>query len=332
MVSTIANGGTYLPPHILKAEAMGGEESKLQADPYMLRNTVASPQPEGSHRVISEMTSAQMRKMMEGVVVNGTGKEAALNGYSAGGKTGTAQKIDVATHTYSKTKHIASFVGIAPVSNPAITVAVVIDSPEGNYYGATVSAPVFKEIAQQTLEYLGVPNDEEIRPVPVNTKAKPQEVGEDSSGDSVGDSAWLTAGISELPKTDPLRAGLDGSNEIAAKSGSGIAERTAANAKDGGVHLVPEAKAASPGAVEDGGAASPAGGTGSSAADGKSEASAGMVIVPVLVGKPVREAVEKARGAGLTVEVMGSGLAEAQAPKAGTRVPVGTEVRVRFAR
>jgi cell division protein FtsI (penicillin-binding protein 3) len=332
MVSTIANGGTYLPPHILKAEAMGGEESKLKADPYMLRNTVASPLPEGSHRVISEMTSAQMRKMMEGVVVNGTGKEAALNGYSAGGKTGTAQKIDVVTHTYSKTKHIASFVGIAPVSNPAITVAVVIDSPEGNYYGATVSAPVFKEIAQQTLEYLGVPNDEEIRAAPVKSKIQPQELEEDASGDSVGDSAWLTAGISELPKTDPLRAGLDGSSEIAAKSGSGIAERTAVNAKDSGVHLVPEAMAASAagnGGADEVGAKTE---TATSGENGKSEASAGMVIVPVLVGKPVREAVEMARGAGLTVEVMGSGLAEAQAPKAGTRVPTGTEVRVRFAR
>ena len=76
------------------------------------------------------MTAAQMRKMMEGVVLFGTGKPAQLNGYSSGGKTGTAQKIDPATHLYSKTMHIASFAGIAPVNNPVIAVAVVIDNPK----------------------------------------------------------------------------------------------------------------------------------------------------------------------------------------------------------
>ena len=66
---------------------------------------------------------------MQGIVVEGTGRRGALNGYSAGGKTGTAQKIDPATHTYSHTKLVASFAGFAPVSNPAISVAVVIDTP-----------------------------------------------------------------------------------------------------------------------------------------------------------------------------------------------------------
>ena len=109
------------------------------------------------------MTAAQMRKMMEGVVLYGTGKQAQLNGYSSGGKTGTAQKIDPATHLYSKTMHIASFAGIAPVNNPVIAVAVVIDNPKGAYYGAGVSAPVFAEVAQQVLEYLGVPHDIDVR-------------------------------------------------------------------------------------------------------------------------------------------------------------------------
>ena len=105
-----------------------------------------------------------MRKMMEGVVLFGTGKPAQLNGYSSGGKTGTAQKIDPATHTYSKTMHIASFAGFAPVNNPVIAVAVVIDSPKGAYYGTAVSAPVFAEVAQQVLEYLGVPHDIDLLP------------------------------------------------------------------------------------------------------------------------------------------------------------------------
>jgi cell division protein FtsI (penicillin-binding protein 3) len=334
MVSTIANGGMYLPPHILKAEAMGGEESKLKADPYILRNTVSGTLPEGSHRVISEMTSAQMRKMMEGVVLNGTGKEAGLNGYSAGGKTGTAQKIDVVTHTYSKTKHIASFVGIAPVSNPAITVAVVIDSPEGNsYYGGAVSAPVFREIAQQTLEYLGIPNDEEIKATPTSTKLPAQVVAEDSP-EPISDPGWLTAGIAELPKTDPLRAGEDSSAGQKDSSGNAAKQSagTAAAEKDSGVHLVPEARAAVPVAAVAAPVASSESAESRAAKSPGSAVSAGMVVVPVLVGKPVRDVVEVARGVGLNVAVMGSGLAEAQAPAAGTKVAAGTEVRVRFRR
>jgi cell division protein FtsI (penicillin-binding protein 3) len=323
MVSTIANGGMYLPPHILKAEAMGGEESKLKADPYILRNTVSGTLPEGSHRVISEMTSAEMRKMMQGVVMNGTGKEAALNGYSSGGKTGTAQKIDVVTHTYSKTKHIASFVGIAPVSNPAITVAVVIDSPEGNsYYGGAVSAPVFREIAQQTLEYLGIPNDEEVKATPANTKLPKQEMADDSP-EPISDPGWLTAGINELPKTDPLRAGED----AGAKEPASARPVISAAAVTDGVHLVPVANASAP--------VAPVTMPGPAVVDEtskKNAVSAGMVVVPLLVGKPVRDAVETARGVGLSVAVMGSGLAQAQAPVAGAHVPPGTEVRVRFTR
>ncbi len=99
---------------------------------HSIRNgDLPDPLPYGAHRVISTMTSAQMRKMMEGVVLyRHRPKCAQLNGYTAGGKTGTAQKIDVLTHRYSKTKYIASFVGIAPVNNPAISVAIVMDSPE----------------------------------------------------------------------------------------------------------------------------------------------------------------------------------------------------------
>ena len=115
--------------------------------------------------MLSTLTAAQMRKMMEGVVLFGTGKPAQLNGYSSGGKTGTAQKVDPVTHLYSKTMHVASFAGIAPVNNPVIAVAVIMDNPKGgSYYGAAVSAPVFAEVAQQVLEYLNVPHDIDVRP------------------------------------------------------------------------------------------------------------------------------------------------------------------------
>ncbi len=106
-----------------------------------------------------------MRKMLEGVVLFGTGKSANAQRLLIGGKeTGTAQKIDPATHLYSKTMHIASFAGFAPVNNPDIAVAVILDSPKGAYYGASVSAPVFSEVAQQVLEYLAIPHDIDLRP------------------------------------------------------------------------------------------------------------------------------------------------------------------------
>ena len=148
--------------------------------PFKPASELPNPLPPGAHRVISSMTAAQMRKMMEGVVLYGTGKPAQLNGYSSGGKTGTAQKVDPVTHLYSKTMHIASFAGIAPVNNPVIAVAVVIDTPKGaSYYGAAVSAPVFAEVAQQVLEYLGVPHDIEFRAAQARLPSPTKPVAED---------------------------------------------------------------------------------------------------------------------------------------------------------
>jgi len=97
--------------------------------------------------------------MLERVVLEGTGRAARLNGYSSAGKTGTAQKVDPATRTYSKTKYVASFIGFAPSPNPAVTIAVILDSPAGLHQGGQVSAPVFKRIAEQVLGYLEMPHD-----------------------------------------------------------------------------------------------------------------------------------------------------------------------------
>src|SRR5271156_5512703 len=102
MVSTIANGGVYMPPHVLlqSPDEMKGD-ARLKPAAFRPSNQLPTTLPDGAHRVISEMTSAKMRMMMQGIVTEGTGKEATLNGYSSAGKTGTAQKIDPATHTYS---------------------------------------------------------------------------------------------------------------------------------------------------------------------------------------------------------------------------------------
>src|SRR5271170_1668944 len=210
MVSALANGGVYMPPHVLlqSTDEMKGD-ARLKPAAFRPSNQLPSTLPDGAHRVISEMTSAKMRMMMQGIVTEGTGKLAALNGYSSAGKTGTAQKIDVATHTYSHTKLVASFAGFAPVSNPAISIAVVIDTPtaggEAAHYGGAASAPVFADVAQQVLEYLGVPHDQ-----PLKTKKELQiaqkDAVDDSPADSTADLSAMFDDVNNLPADDPLRA------------------------------------------------------------------------------------------------------------------------------
>jgi cell division protein FtsI (penicillin-binding protein 3) len=95
--------------------------------------------------------------MLKGVVEEGTGKEAALEGYSVAGKTGTAQKVDPATGRYSHQKVVASFVGAVPAEAPRLVILVLIDEPETLRWGAAIAAPTFREIAREALKYLQVP-------------------------------------------------------------------------------------------------------------------------------------------------------------------------------
>jgi cell division protein FtsI (penicillin-binding protein 3) len=151
-VSAIANGGLLYRPHVVRA--------LRTAD----GNIIPEDEPE-PRRVVRETTAATMRSMLEGVVLDGTGKLARLDGYTAAGKTGTAQKIDPATGRYSPTQLIASFVGFAPINNPVLTILVQLDSPSmGSHMGGAVAAPVFKRVAEQALAYLNVPQDEAISP------------------------------------------------------------------------------------------------------------------------------------------------------------------------
>ena len=151
-VSAMANGGLIFRPHVVLELRRG--------------NQVARPQEPPPRRVIRATTAATMRRMLEGVVLEGTGKLAKLDGYTSAGKTGTAQKYDPATGRYSTRNLIASFVGFAPISTPAVTILVQLDSPAGRHEGGQVAAPVFQRIAQQVLAYLDVPRD-----VPVATES-----------------------------------------------------------------------------------------------------------------------------------------------------------------
>ncbi len=354
MVSTIANGGTYIPPHILlqSTDQIKGDP-RLKADPFHPSLGMPATLPDGSHRVIRELTAATMRAMMQGIVTEGTGRKAALNGYSSAGKTGTAEKIDPATHTYSHTKLVASFAGFAPVSDPAIAVAVVIDTPtaggENAHYGGTASAPVFAQIAQEVLEYLGVPHDQ-----PLKTKQQLEEVrntpepGDTPDRSDVADLNSMFAEINSLPADDPLRQPAAAAAMAANLQADRAQESAALEApprpgwldlpdkiltafhRDGNTNSVMPDAVATAGKPIVAPHIAPAVEVRNNGAvvvdNGK------RVPVPDFGGAALRSVVERAVTLGLRVQTLGSGLAREQAPVAGTLVPSGTEVVVRFSR
>jgi cell division protein FtsI (penicillin-binding protein 3) len=147
--SVIANGGYLVKPRLLV---------NAQVDP---------PQ-----RVIRAETAFTMRRMMEGVVLNGTGRRARLDGYTSGGKTGTAQIADQKTHRYTHFYN-SSFMGFAPVADPSIVIVVTANGATGrDGFGAEVSAPVFKTVAEAALRYLDIPRDlPDSSPNPDTSKA-----------------------------------------------------------------------------------------------------------------------------------------------------------------
>ena len=158
----LANEGVRVAPHLIREVRDAGG------------NVVYRAQPE-QRRVISAETAIALRGMLEGVTLDGgTAKKAQLDGYSAAGKTGTAQKIDPKTRSYSATKFVGSFVGFAPVSNPQVVIIVVIDEPSGAYHGGDVAAPVFREVAEHVLPTLGIEPD-------IETKSAPELIAQEAN-------------------------------------------------------------------------------------------------------------------------------------------------------
>jgi len=147
--ATLANDGEWVEPHIV-AEIIAPDGSSIVTEPRR-------------HEVVSPGTARTVRTMLRGVVERGTGRRAALDDFPVGGKTGTSNKFNVETGKYSDTDTIAWFIGIAPIDDPAIVIAVVLDSPKGELpdgtsleFGGASSAPVFAEIAESALHQLGV--------------------------------------------------------------------------------------------------------------------------------------------------------------------------------
>jgi len=139
--AAVANGGRLVEPHLI--ERIGG---------------VTIHHPHGK-RILSTEVSEQMLSLLRGVVLEGTGTEAAVPGYTVAGKTGTAAKIDP-DGTYSTTRYVASFVGLVPATKPRLVVMVMVDEPRGAFYGGEVAAPAFRDIARFNLQHLEVPPDD----------------------------------------------------------------------------------------------------------------------------------------------------------------------------
>src|SRR5882762_4235119 len=194
-VSAIANGGLLYKPRVI-AELRRGDKA-LPA-----KGLLAPMEP---RRVIQAETAATLRQLMEGVVLHGTGPLARLDGWTAAGKTGSAQKIDPATGRYSPTQLIASFTGFAPISNPAVTILVSLDSPVGQHEGGPVAAPVFKRIAEQVLPYLDVPRDVPVAPRLMKAAYRNRDVADSAA---LGD--FTPTDFSGLPDQPP--AGISAPN------------------------------------------------------------------------------------------------------------------------
>jgi cell division protein FtsI (penicillin-binding protein 3) len=141
-VSSVANGGEFVEPRVIRA--MYRDDRWYTVQPKVLRRTVSAD------------TAAVLTSIMEDVVERGTGKQAQIPGFTIAGKTGTAAKL-INGH-YSKSDYNGSFVGFIPSRNPALTIIVVLDSPHGSqgYFGGSVSAPIFRRIAEPALRYLGI--------------------------------------------------------------------------------------------------------------------------------------------------------------------------------
>jgi cell division protein FtsI (penicillin-binding protein 3) len=237
------------------------------------------------------------------------------------------------------------------VSNPAIAVAVVIDTPTAGsdvqHYGGAASAPVFAEVAQQVLEYLGVPHDQPLKAKKEMQVAAQKDIFDDAPAESSADLNAMFDDVNSLPADDPLRTPANAAAAAVAADVEQVAVAPKAVKKTPTILSLLPAKVLA--------AFQASGGTNSGIPDGdhttarlampkvvpvtqlKEKGSVvvdggSRVSVPSFEGAGLRTVVERADAAGLRVQPVGSGLAREQVPAAGTMVPAGTEVVVRFTR
>jgi cell division protein FtsI/penicillin-binding protein 2 len=340
--SAIANGGMLHRPRVIREiRSCGTSTSACPPAPAhgptpsaeVAASHSGSPSEDSTRRAIRPETAAALRRMLEHVILDGTGKLARLEGYTVAGKTGTAQKIDPATGRYSARDYIASFVGFAPVNSSAVTVLVVLDSPAGGHHGGEVAAPVFRQVAQQTLSYLHVPPDIPTTvPAEQGSLKKPGAAGAEDLSDF--DSAQLldpNAQRTDQPPAIPAvpRSRMAPSARVSRTSATAPVPGTGSHGPAGAPLPPGETERAQPRV------AAPHGGRSSEA---RPPAETTVVLdesngvpVPSFEGRTVRAFVEECVRLGLSPVPVGAGVAVEQAPPAGTRVRSGSRIVVRFA-
>jgi cell division protein FtsI (penicillin-binding protein 3) len=316
LISTIANDGVRVPPRIVAGTIQ----------PQNSPQTIAFQPVEGT-RVISPLTAAQMKQMLQGVVLHGTGPKAILEGYTSAGKTGTAQKFDPAIGKYSHTKYYASFAGFAPINDPQIAIVVVLDSAVGLHQGGQVSAPVFHRVAQQVLEYLHVSHDVQIpasRQVLLARRDVPDASLEEGTPEHLG-ANLDTADGSEAPMAPAAaKAGPVSGQVVSAALTTKVTEQPGRSLTTNAASSAPLPAAVSP--ENSSPPKLPAGGT------VVLDVEEGGIEVPSFLGKNLRGALEAAEDAGFDLDAIGSGVAREQTPAPGAHAAAGSRVVVRFGR
>lgn len=281
-VSAVANQGKYMKPHLVK---------------QVISNTgevIKDVKPQIVEQVISPETAEELCLMLEGEVVNGTGKNAYIEGYRCAGKTGTAQKI-APTGGYLANEYVASFVGFAPANAPRLVCLVAVDAPQGYpYYGGWVAAPAFREIMKDSLKYLEEPL---------------YTTGESQDMNTAETNKVIVPDVVNLPLAEALSAVESrGLNAKVSGTGNIVWDQTPAaqtrinKGEQVVIHLSPFDK----------------------------NDQSGEVTVPDLQGKSMKEVASILSDLGLHLIPEGYGLAYEQVPQAGKVITAGSTIRVKF--
>jgi len=275
--AAISNGGYLMKPQLVKE--IRDKDGNL----------VKTIEPEVLRQVISKETSEVFLGILETVVSQGTGKNAYIEGYRVGGKTGTAQKI-IPGGGYSSSEYIASFMGVAPVNDPKLVCLVVVDSPQGVYFGGQVAAPAFKNIIRDSLRYMQVPaqvEEDKIGGSGVVKKTLPDTIDLNIT-EAVGLLKSLEFKVDIIGDGTKVKAQLPVAGS-SYQQGSKVVLYTS----------IP-------------------------AAGDKPE----TVAVPDLTGRTIGEVIELTKMLNLNFEVQGSGKVVRQEPVPGTQVPAGDKIIV----
>lgn len=278
-VSAIANGGKLMKPQlVMEIRDKDG-------------NLIRAMEPQVERQVVSEQTAKILAEMLESVVSEGTGRNAYIPGFRVGGKTGTAQKPGPGG--YMQGKYIASFIGFAPVNDPRLVCLVAVDEPQGVYYGGQVAAPVFKNIVEDSLRYLGVTPqyDEDMLEQKEEQEAKLVSVPE----------------VTGLPVVQAQKV-VQAAGLVSEVQGEGL--YVTKQTPKGGAKVKEGTKVILYG--------------------GQDQNEDGQVKVPDVTGLRIGEAAELLEALGLELIPEGSGVAVEQNPIPLTSVPPGTKVSVRF--